>query len=40
MGDPKSNGKWAEHYEKVQKQKRIDNHTMQQWGLNKKPAPD
>jgi hypothetical protein len=38
MGDPKSDGKWAEHYEKVQRQKRIDNHTMQQWGLNKKPA--
>ena len=27
MGDSKSNGKWAEHYEKVQRQKRIDNHT-------------
>jgi len=36
MGDSKSNGKWAEHYEKVQRQKRIDNHTKQQWGLNKK----
>ena len=24
MGDPKSDGKWAEHYEKVQRQKRID----------------
>jgi len=38
MGDPKSNGKWKANYEEVQRQKRIDNHTMQSWGLNKKPA--